>query len=113
MSNRTSTSGDTGPFPSPISYGEPWCQLVPQGSTSSKSTPSCAVSDVLRTLGFPVGSSTRVCDEVGVGSGELDGVLLRAGLWNDSSERSGMEDVVAMGGKEGENTEGGLDVAFR
>lgn len=47
----------------------------------------------------------RICDEVGVGRGDPEGVLLgpaiRAGSW----PRSGAD---AMGGKDGEKTDGGL-----
>lgn len=50
----------------------------------------------------------RTWDELGVGKGVPEGVLLGSGSRVESSERSGMlcEDA-AMGGKEVEKTEGG------
>ena len=51
-------------------------------------------------------SSTPVCDELGVGNGELDGVRLGASIRVASSERS-CKEADAIGGKEGEKTDGG------
>ena len=63
--------------------------------TSSKSTLSGVVWDVLRDLGL-IPSPTRVCEDVGVGRGELDAPILG---FADSPMFSGMDDVL-MGGKE-------------
>ena len=71
----------------------------------SSSTPSGVVKDGFRDLGFWAASATRVCDELGVGSGEPDGVRLGPAM-RESRECSGI-DVVPIGGKEGEKIEGG------
>ena len=46
----------------------------------------------------------RICDDEGVGKGEPDGVLLGPAIRDGSCARSGAD---AIGGKEGEKTEGG------
>ncbi len=66
------------------------------------STPSCAVRESFRVLA-PLMSWIRVCEDVGVGRGVPEGVRLGPGnlfSW-------GLSAVAAMGGKEGEKTEGG------
>jgi len=60
----------------------------------------------LRDLALVPESSTRVCEELGVGKGEFEGVLLGPGMRVASSERSCNAEL-AIGGKEGEKTEGG------
>lgn len=82
---------------------------MPQGSvTSRRSTLSWAVSEVFRDLGL-LPSTTRVCEELGVASGELEDVLLGPANLVASSERSRpVEDVI--GGNEGENMVGGRAV---
>lgn len=72
---------------------------------------SWAVCDVLRDLGLPPVSPTRTCDELGVGSGEFEGVRLGPGIRMDSSDCSGTEEV-AMGGNEGEKMDGGREADF-
>lgn len=89
----------------PKSYGEGLCQVAPQGSVMSSSMPSGVVKEGFRDRGFWAASPTRVCDELGVGSGEPDGVRLGPAM-RESRERSGI-DVVPIGGKEGEKTDGG------
>ena len=46
----------------------------------------------------------RICEEEGVGNGDPDGVLLGPAIRDGSCPRSGAD---AMGGNDGENTEGG------
>lgn len=65
------------------------------------STPSCAVWESLRVL--PLTSWIRVCEELGVGRGDPEGVRLGPG----SLFSSGLSAVAAIGGKDGENTDGG------
>ena len=60
------------------------------------------VWDVLRDLGLPP-STTRVCEESGVGKGDWEGVPLAPAA---RSECSGIEEVL-IGGKEDEKKVGG------
>lgn len=80
--------------------------MVPHGSVISSSIPSGVVKEGFRDLGLFVASATRVCDELGVGSGEPDGVRLGPGKREESKERSGRE-VVPIGGKDDEKMDGG------
>ena len=63
---------------------------------------SGVVWDVLRDLGFPP-STTRVCEEFGVGKGDWEGAPLASAA---SSECSGIEELL-IGGKEDEKKVGG------
>ena len=86
-----------------MSYGESWCQVLPQGSvTSIKSTLSGAVCDVLRDLGL-IPSPIRVCEEAGVACGDTDALMLAPPV---SCMLSGVEEVL-IGGKEVEKNVGG------
>ena len=60
------------------------------------------VCEILR--GLPFRSCSRIWEELGVGSGDPDGVLLGPDVRLLVCVRS---EVAAMGGKAGENTDGG------
>lgn len=69
-----------------------------------RSTSSCAVWEVFRVLTLVCRSLMRVWDELGVGRGDPEGVRLGPG---DQVESCDCVWEAAIGGKEGENMDGG------